>query len=329
LRLLGRKVFLFWGSTEIKNNEDPGYFRNTMISLRWLPVSFALLAPPALIGLGLGFHLGRRWRLLAGFILLWFASVVAFFVCARYRLPLAPLLAIPAVLFAQRMGEWVRRRRWIPAGAALLILAVLYPGLAADPAQVRAGGYFQSYCNLGDALSESGDWSRAEPAYRIAIGLAPLYPNSYINLAQALQQLHRTAEAEAVLRQGLAAVPGHPQMRKNLALVLQAEGRLEESASLLQGLIGEYPQAWDSCMFLGRVREQQGNNADALGSYRRAVEIAPQSVQPRLHLARLQAAAGDTASALATIEAGLRYEPQSPDLRRVQSFLREARGLRN
>ncbi|HEY7728242.1 MAG TPA: glycosyltransferase family 39 protein, partial [Candidatus Eisenbacteria bacterium] len=95
LRLTLRKLFLFFWGAEISNNEHIYFLRHYSWPMRltlwhWLVFfPFGILAPVALSGIG------ALWRrrapgvtLLAGYVAMYAASVIAFFVCARFRLPI-------------------------------------------------------------------------------------------------------------------------------------------------------------------------------------------------------------------------------------------------
>jgi tetratricopeptide (TPR) repeat protein len=328
LRLAGRKLLFFWGRTEIKNNEDPGYFRDTLWSLRWLPVSFGLLAPAALLGLGLAWRRGRRFRLLAAFVLLWTLSILPFFICARYRLPVAVLLPLFALLGVRVLYQWWRERRWKALGPALLLIAGLGFLLTPDLSGSAAGGHFQSYLNLGDAWAELSRWPEAEAAYRRAIALNPKYVNSYNNLGQTLERMRRPAEAEKAYREGLDLQPAHPLIRRNLGLVLEGEGKTTEAEEIFAGLVRDYPSGWDSWFYLARIQESRMEGGPAVDSYRRGLALMPAATIPRAHLARLLARQGDSQEALGVLAAA---PPGgvTPELAALRDSLGTGRGIRN
>ncbi len=302
--LTATKALLFWGNAEIKNNEDPRFLRHTMASLRWLPVSFGLLAPFALVGLVLACRAGARFRLLAAFAAAWFLSIVPFFVCARYRLPVTPILPVFALLAIRSATQWIRARRWrslLPAAAAVL---ALYPLLYAPRAGVDSGGFFQAWRNLGDAESELGNWNAAVDAFQQSVGLNPRYVAAWNNMGLALQQLGRLAEAEHSYRAGLAAEPGHPTLRKNLGLVLEAQGKLPEAEETYREVLRDQPQAWDAVLLLAGALEKQGKREEAAAACRSALQQEPRLVPLRERLATLLRALGRPDEADAVLREG-------------------------
>jgi len=320
-RLLGVKALLFWSAREIRNNEDPEFNRATLWSLKVLPVSFGLLAPLALLGLMRSVRGDARFRLLAAFIVLWFLSIIPFFVCARYRLPVAVLLPIPAAMAVRSMLGWLRERRYPAVIAGVTVVAGLFALLLPVRAGVAEGGHFQALINLGDAYMTAGDTAGAESAYRRGIELAPAYPNGYNNLGLALEKEGRLAEAERIYRLGLEHRPGHFMLRKNLGLVLEAQKRNAEAAEVYGALLAEAPDAWEIAMYLGRCEEQAGRPEAAREIYHRILTRQPQVVPARVRLAGIQAKAGDLAGARAVLDEGLRLSPGQPDLRRARDQL--------
>lgn len=329
LHLLGRKALLFWSNLEIRNNEDPRFYRHSLASLRWLPVSFGLLAPFVLVGLALAWRRGARFRLLVLFVVTWFLSIIPFFVCSRYRLPLAPLLPIFAVACVREGWVLYSARRWARLAAVVTIVAAFFPVVFAHHRDVEAGSFFQSYANMGDAYSELGLLSEAETAYRKAISLDSTYVHSHNNLGRMLEKSGRLAEAETAYRRGLAAHPEHPILRQNLGLILESQRKFEEAEAVFVGLAADYPESPDLALLVGRVQEAAGRTREAAESYQGLLDRKPQSVPARLRLAHLQASSGDTLGALATVEAGLRIAPANSDLRRARSFLRGEKGFGN
>ena len=126
---LGWKARLFWLDVELGNNLPVGFFaRRYDPLLRYSPVGFSLLA--GLGVLGLAFALRRRAGQtlpLWGFLLVYSASVIAFFVCSRYRVPLLPVLAVLAGEGLVQVVRAARGRdlRTLALSAALVTAAVL------------------------------------------------------------------------------------------------------------------------------------------------------------------------------------------------------------
>ena len=113
--LVGKKTLLLINAQEGRNNINPRWLADedgVLLLARWWPATWLLLSP-ALLGLGYF----RRWKP-GGSLLLWVivlqaAAVLPFFVNARFRLPLLPLLALFAAAGVAILVEnWTTKRSY-------------------------------------------------------------------------------------------------------------------------------------------------------------------------------------------------------------------------
>jgi hypothetical protein len=143
--LLWRKWDRLWHWFEISNNEDFYYMRLKAPVLSWLPVTFWLCSPLALVGLVLG---ARRWReawplyLLAAVTA---APLILFYVLGRFRIPFFAAVIPFAALTLVEVGRALRAghyARGLAIGAAVLVVAA-WTGrpLAADQRLIRTADW--------------------------------------------------------------------------------------------------------------------------------------------------------------------------------------------
>lgn len=140
LRLTARKAAAFVGGVEIPNNEPYENRQRDFLSLR-LPLNFGILFALFLVALprmlrrapaaptaGAPADLRPRFNMLILlFVATYSATLIAFFVTGRYRVPLIPFVALGAAAAVFQFVDWVRARQFARA-AALGGLAI---GLAA------------------------------------------------------------------------------------------------------------------------------------------------------------------------------------------------------
>ena len=113
MALLGFKLRLFWTDWELGNNHDERFFALEFGPvLRWLPIGFGWLAPFGLLGFLLATRRVRSLFPLWIFLPVYTVSVVAYFVCARFRVPVLPVLMIFAAYAAVHLVDALRARRW-------------------------------------------------------------------------------------------------------------------------------------------------------------------------------------------------------------------------
>ena len=128
LVLLRRKITVLWNAYEVPDNYQYAFMRAHFIPALWVAVTLAVLGPLALVGLLLPFW---RRRGVTAFYLVTFAYMVTpiiYYVRGRYRLPLAPFLAVLAGVGVERMLRAIAARRWDHVGAlgAALLAATLF-----------------------------------------------------------------------------------------------------------------------------------------------------------------------------------------------------------
>jgi hypothetical protein len=169
LNLLWRKFALIWQWYEIPNNTNFYYYRLHSKVLRYLPVTFLLLAPLSIMGLALAIGLGIPcWPLYLSVI-----SNVAVLLLSgalsRFRVPLMALLLPFAGLTLVQIAPWVWNRQTAIGLAAiegllLLSLWTMRP-LPEHQPLIRAYDFTIPYSFYYNRLEQQAihkdDWPRA------------------------------------------------------------------------------------------------------------------------------------------------------------------------
>ena len=152
----------------------------------------------ALVVLGLfGGYLSLKQKRKAAFLPAVFfvgysASVILFFVSARYRLPAVPVLIVFASFAIHEVLRSIRSQPMMLT--EVVSIGVLLSLLAFRP--VETTNFTTNYNSLAIALKNKGRFTEAEKYYLKSIEIAPEYPSPYYNLALMLSQNGRTAEAD-------------------------------------------------------------------------------------------------------------------------------------
>jgi len=273
--LLAMKTVHFWSTYEIPQIEHFGYFRRFSAPLRGPVLGFGLIGPLALVGLALATRRPARWWLPGLFVAFYSASIVLFFVLARYRLPIVPVLALFAghasleAVLAVRARRWPRAA-WIVAAAVALGLLMRANLYGVDESK----GIAQILYRHGIVADAERDWEGAIDWYEQALQLKPDYDKCHLNLGVALARVGRFEPAEEHVRRAAELNPGYYRAPYNLGLVMEQRGRVDE--------------------------------ADA--AYARAVELEPRYLLARTALAESRLRAGDRAGAREQVEAVLAYD---------------------
>jgi 4-amino-4-deoxy-L-arabinose transferase-like glycosyltransferase len=237
LELTWRKVLLLIHAYEIPDNYSLVCMRQTFIpSLAMAPLGVGWLVAPALLGVWLWRRQRSTW-FAAAFMLTYGASVVAFFVVSRYRMPALPGLSVFAGAVAVKMVEWAKARTWPALSGALGLLACGWL-LSAWPLPFldETGTHLEAQCSssIGVTLSDSGRHDEAVPYLEHAQALRPDDAEIAYDLGVAYQGLGRLDEARRLYAQTLAAKPGHAQAAYNAGLIELAQGHGAAAVRLIQ-----------------------------------------------------------------------------------------------
>jgi len=194
---------------------------------------FGVLVPLGLVGIILALARGRRRDvtplLVTGVLLA--ASVAAFFVFARLRLPLVPLLAPFAALTVLTSIARARARNHVgllSIGAPVAVIAVLVHLPTAAVEYPRAN----TWNNLATAARVEGRTHRALEYYRRALQARPEFPLARFNLGLLLAERGEAQEARRHLEAATAREPSW-RLEGWLALAQAHLVRDETEAALL------------------------------------------------------------------------------------------------
>ncbi|MEM7585313.1 MAG: glycosyltransferase family 39 protein [Acidobacteriota bacterium] len=293
LRLMVRKLALFFGPAEISNNKILAFERRASPTLSFGP-SFATLLALALLGLG---WLGWEWRrpqppdpersrrleltaLLLASGAIYSLSFLPFFVSARFRAPIVPLLILFAGygLSALIRAGLERRTRALVTGLVLLLGARALTGVAWVPTEPDLSLW---HWRKGLLWKAKGDADRARAAFQEAVAADPEDAEARLSLAESLAAAGKIAAAITEYRATLelpTLVTGDAIVAHNNLAGLLARG------GDLAGAIGH----WSAVLELDPNRVSALNNlayalataeAPELRDPARAVELAERAVE--------------------------------------------------
>ena len=323
LELLWRKFRLLCAGVELGNNQDEDFFAlHFGHLLRWLPLGWWFVFPLGLLGL---WWSRARWRelfTLHGFVIVYSASIVLFFVNARFRAPLfAPLLALSAYALLELFRAGLRRD-WRRVGAGLFCVGLCSLPVHWLPAGLKTNDA-QGWWMLGNEALSRGAAAEALELYDRALAEDPAVARVRLDRGLALDALGRRPEARRELEAALALQPGDPAMFRELFEFLMRERQLESARELSARFLDLHPLDFYAHYNAGRVRFEAflarrpagdptpADLADlgaAQAAFARALELRPQA-QERfracLGLARVAQTLGEREAALSAWRAAL------------------------
>ncbi|MFN8176631.1 MAG: tetratricopeptide repeat protein [bacterium] len=321
IALFLRKVVFFWNGYEISNERDlRDQARRFTPILRFFLVEWAILLPFALFGLVSTGVRSRPRALLGAMILVHTLVVAAFFVCARFRQPVIPLLlpfAAAGILAALDDARSAADRPRQAARTALLLVVFF---LVTNPRVVTALGIadvtqdtdapFHRF-NLAVLFDMEGNVDRAIVEYRAAADTGVRDPRVHLNLGNALARTGRVDEAKKEYREVLRIAPDYEAaVRSNLGVIAAQQGDWTEAVRQFQECLSIEPSQANALAGLGPACLAAGRFDEAIVAFRRALAAGagPEPLLRRsLSLAYLEAGLAEDARREA--ETALRLAP--------------------
>lgn len=324
--LTAKKIAFFLSGLEFSNNRDIAMFVETFAPVA-APGMYLMrvLVPLSLVGAVL---LWRNGGPGGRTVILWAAvysvTVVAFFVTARYRVPLRPVLAILAAHGGLTLLDGVRRRdpRAFAAVAAVVALGV---ALNANPwvreYRPTPAQFFQSVANIHQ------DKGRPEEALAWqlrALDVDPAYPEGNLNAGTLYMQMGRPAEAVACFERERHLDPDDGRNLASLGQAYARLGRLEDADRAYSDAIATGLRDAAVLYNHGVALERLDRPADARAAYARAVEVDSTFAEAWNNLGVLDAREGRLDEAIARWRIALRHAPLHPG---ATDNLRRALGM--
>jgi len=301
LALLGKKSVLLINSVEIGDTEDQYSYARVSWVLRLLTpgLHFGTLVPVAILGVCVTWSTLRRTWILHLMAVSYGASVVLFYVFARYRYPLVPLLLLFAAAGLYRATTTIRRawnrraqqvsaqsrrakrrkrpstRRsskllWIASG--LVLLGAL---LANWPLQSPRRMQVPTYYSLANALLREGEREKAIRNYQAALEIAPDHGPAHFHLGIALKE---KGDRQAALHHFQEAVrwrPDNAQARFQLAMLELERGQLDSARRQFQKAVRLRPDFAEAHCGLGNTLVALNRPEAAEAHFLRALELDP------------------------------------------------------
>jgi len=259
-----KKFYFLVNGTEIPSNMSIYYYRNESRLLKLLlcpgplKLPFGVLLPLACAGM---FLLRVRWReysLLYLFVFIYGLCIIAFFVNARFRLPLLPFLIMFAVSGIKAWIEALKARQWLEALAAGLIFLAMLVISNTSFFKVESEDTSKPYRIMGYNYYEKKEYEKARKLFIDAYELDPdsadnnnAMGNIYYlerDYRQALIYYHRAAFIS----------PVHPEIQNNLGLTYEALGQDTKAERHYIEALRLWPGHQKALDNLNRLRSKQG-----------------------------------------------------------------------
>ena len=230
MALLARKFVLFWNKIEVHDLPEVMYFQDATRLFKFPFLQFALIAPLGLAGLIVFMRGGRNRAIVALYLGVAIFSIVLFYLNARYRLPVVPVVILLAAYFIawvwQELAQKRNKSAWVMIGVAVATFFLV------SNRTIVTANMGSVYTYLGTYYMNAGDEEKAAEAFAKAYRMDPNRDTSLINYGRTLLLQEKFEEAARVLAQAYAQNPRYPRLAGYLAVALQRSGRNEEARKL-------------------------------------------------------------------------------------------------
>jgi tetratricopeptide (TPR) repeat protein len=315
LRLVGRKFLLVWNVNEAVDTESQETYAEFSLVVRLGAAwgHFGLLVPLAFFGVCATWASRDRLWIFYVLTIAYAGSVLVFYVFARYRAPLVPMLMLFASAGIARAADFLREAP--TAGRATAIAVTAAAALLAnrpllDSLRMQA----VTYTNLGAAFRSQQRLDEAVASHRLALTMVPDYAEAHYNLANALLDQNKIDEAADHFQSALSVLPGSAGAYNTIGISMLAKGRTAEAVSSFEQALDLDPAWVEAHQNLAMALAEQQQFDSAIQHLRRAIELDPQNTNTRYDLGGVLLRQQDFTTAAQELERAIQIAPASPEL---------------
>ncbi len=229
LKLYVHKLYLCFNNLEISNNRDLRIFFDNNPVLKLIPVNFALIL--ALVAIALFFLIIKReMNSQIQFVLIqifaYLLLISLFFINARFRLPVVPLMIIFASYGFTYLLNIDKRIKSLKIHLIALIVGIVtfvfsyFPSPQAQSINI-SGGLF----NQGNYYLYKSDYKRAINLYKQLLKYNAQFPDAYLNLGVAYLRQGNGDSAEYYFRREMELFPNRADGYANIASLYLINGK--------------------------------------------------------------------------------------------------------
>lgn len=280
-----KKTYYAVNAYEMPNNRDlylapPPPLNVLLWKLPFFAFPWGLLFPLAVMGTIIGLRTPGKRRitlLLSGWVLLYGAFLVPFFLSSRFRLGVVPALILLATI---AIIEWQRMRAKAPLIAGILTLVFVNTSFLDAQTENPA----QEYAKRGVAGFQSGRLSQAKMDLEAAVAASPNTSKYAYFLGEVYLAEGNKLQAHTYFKRALDLGVSNYQIVEPIGRALIAMEQYADAAVALERAIEQRPDDVSLWNDLGRAYEMSGEFAKSIAAYRRAIAIEPENVAGHLGL---------------------------------------------
>jgi len=292
-----RKIYRFWNGYEFPQIFSFDYWHHPLPALRAVIVPFVLLAALGLWGIC---FLPQGQRLIMSLMLgTYFLSLLPFFPTSRYRMPLAPLLAVGAGVFLVKLWQMNKESRVRWSLVALVTIIALLPRWASlDSAAV----VWQVHLHEASRASKRQDLKATLAKAREAEKARPGLADTPYQLALYLEELEAWPQAMAALQLAGTRAPENRLIPYRMGVYQDKQNQLAEALDSFRKAANLDPQWSLPWLKAGTTLRRAGQMDDAVDALEKAYMLSPGNHQVRSNLASAYATVGRLNEALTLLQ---------------------------
>jgi len=254
---LGRKMLIILNRHEVSDNLNYDFFIDYFSWMLKLPLpAFWLAGPFGIAGMALSLQ-RKKGGMLALYLAAYTATLLAFYVVGRYRLPLVPALLVFAAFGLLEITDAIKSKN---RKTIMLYLGslVVFTGLAFP--EWQSPSYDDSWQKMGHAFLREGNFQEAIQAYEKSLAINPGQCQARLGMAVALERRNRWEEALPAFAKAAACDPDHAAGRFLYGRALERKGRIREAIHEYEKALEYDPENGDAKKALQRIKGRVGSD---------------------------------------------------------------------
>lgn len=318
LKLMAKKLALFWNGNELSNNLDLYFFARMspiMKPLIWhffVYFPLGLIVPLAIVGILLAHKNKKDVLVLEIFLFLYMLSVILFFVTARYRVPVLPVLILFSTFAVERLSSMIKKGDFLKFDKYMLIFLVIM-----IPVNIQIPGYSsanpgQGHYSLGVLYSQKGNRVKAKEEFNKALTYNPNLGDAAINLGCIYGDEGNRELALEYFQKALQIGTDSAFVFFNIGIAYQNQGKLELAKENYLLSLSLRDDEFEVHYLLGEIYRQQGMWEDALFEYEKSIRLNPFDAMSFFRLGIIYHQLGNKEEAIINLEEFLRLWQGDP-----------------
>lgn len=308
-KLMLKKTAMFFNGYEVPQIESYDRARERHGVLRLFFINFWILVSLGILGMVYCRKDWRKYFLLYGYIFAFSFSIILFFVSARYRVQIAPILSLFAAYAALVVTPRTLRRTGrtlVPLFVFGAILICTRPGIFALP---KDDVEWREKTHQARRLSMMGRHAEAIEEIDRAIELKPDYADSYVHRAVIYRDQHNLFKTVESYSKALDLNNNLPSVHYDLAQVMRQLRMFEPAIESYKRAIRLNPKMIQAYNNLGITYRETKMYEAAVEAFKRVLEMNPRYIKAYNNLGVAYAEMGEADEAVAAFQKAIEIDP--------------------